>query len=157
MKIIKLTENHDGYTLDSSEYPAYVESVKHLLPENIYNFMSSAWHYNPSDSRCLHEARLKSIRFEEHDIDECYANTAQIILNGAYGDTLKLTYTKVSSYSVEKRPTGWPANQSTHGDLITDEMTIMDNTSKLRHELVFEDATVKIIFESFDFKIDTQK
>lgn len=157
MKIIKLTENHDGYTLDSSEYPAYVESVKHLLPENIYNFMSSAWHYNPSDSRCLHDARLKSIRFEEHDIDECYANTAQIILNGAYGDTLTLTYTKVSSYSVEKRPTEWPANQSTHGDLITDEMTIMDNTSKLRHELVFEDATVKIIFESFDFKIDTQK
>lgn len=36
-------------------------------------------------------------------------------------------------------------------------MTIVDNTSKLRHELVFEDATVKIIFENFDFKIDTQK
>jgi len=157
MKIIKLTESHDGYTLDSSDYPAYVESVKHLLPENIYNFMSSAWHYDPSDPRCLHDARLKSITFEEHDIDECYTNTAQIILDGAYGDTLTLTYTKVSSYSIKKSPTEWPANQSTHGDLLCDEMTTAEDTSKFQHELIFEDAIIKITFEHFDFKIDTQK
>ncbi|HGM5580210.1 TPA: hypothetical protein ACKP22_001889 [Pseudomonas putida] len=157
MKIIKLIENHDGYTLDSGDYPAYVESVNHLLPDNIYNFMSSSWHYDPSDPRCLHDARLKSITFEEHDIDEHYTNTAQIILNGAYGNTLTLTYTKVSSYSIEKSPTEWPANQATHGDLIIDEMTTVDHTSKLQHELVFEDANVKIIFENFDFAIEIPK
>lgn len=156
MKIIKLTETNDGYTIDSHGYPDYVRKIKHLLPQNIYEFMSSAWHYDPSDPRCLHDARIKSVRLEEHEINEYYTNTAHITLTGAYGNVLTLTYLEVSSYSIEKKTTEWPANQSTHGDLIVDEMTAVKGTNKFQHELIFEDATIKITFEHFDFKIDNQ-
>lgn len=50
---------------------------------------------------------------------------------------------KVSSYSVEKSPTERPTNQSTHGDLIFDEMTTVEDKNKFQHKLIFEDATIK--------------
>ncbi len=155
MKIIKLRETRSGYSLDSSAYGAYVESVKQLLPPALYEFMSEPWHYDPSDRRCLHDARLHTLTVEEYEKEERTLNNITIILAGAYGNTLKLHYYNTSSYSIEKNTTAWPANHSTHGDLIIDEVIILEPTNTFQHEIRFEDATIKIVFEDFLYLTET--
>ncbi|MEG0635558.1 MAG: hypothetical protein RR517_23835 [Pseudomonas sp.] len=148
MKIVKLIENNDGYTLDSSMYSAYVESVKHLLPESILNFMQADWHYDPNDARCLHDARIQEILIQESPRGDFSSSNVTLTLKRADEKRIKLQYFEVSRYLFEKTKCEWPASEYSHGDLIIDEMLASEN-GLFTHEIKFTDATLTVQFSSF--------
>jgi len=151
MKIIKLIKQKDGYTLDSSLYADYAESVRHKVEKHIYSFMINDWHYNTQDHRCLHDAKLISFtttEFEEKESSNCKID---ILLQGAYGNKISLFYTNVTSYSCKKTKTQWPSETSTHGDLLIDELLVNKNGT-LTHELIFEDARIIIKFLDLTYR-----
>lgn len=150
MKIIKFVVQDDGYLLDSSAYPAYVESIKARLPLHIFEFMSGEWHYAPRDRRCLHDAKLVRMVVDEYDDGETFSCGLTLRLIGAYGNTLELRYIGVSRYELKKDQTTWPAGQSTHGDLLIDEMLLLEEGG-FEHEIIFEAATLRVRFRDFSF------
>lgn len=150
MKIIKFAVQEDGYLLDSSAYPAYVQSIKAQLPLHIFEFMSAEWHYSPRDQRCLHDAKLQRMVLDEHDDGEAFSCGLTLYLLGAYGNPLELRYIGVTSYALQKRKTVWPAGQATHGDLLIDEMLLLEE-GVFHHEIIFEDATIEVTFRDFSF------
>lgn len=48
-----------------SDYFAYLKNIKSQIPKSAYEFATANWHYNPSDSKCPHDAWLEDIIFEK--------------------------------------------------------------------------------------------
>ncbi|MGJ7564612.1 hypothetical protein ACSFBM_12215 [Variovorax sp. GB1R11] len=143
MKIIKFSETTDGYSMDSSAYPAYVQQVRSVVPRDALEFMSAAWHYDHRDERCPHDARLEQLLVREFEDGDFRANDIEIHLAGAYGKRITLHYSDVQSYAVEKTKSEWPAADCSHGDWLIDEVLLLED-GFLGHEIVFTNSVIKI-------------
>ena len=143
MKIIKFSETSDGYSMDSSAYPAYVRQVSSLVPTDALEFMRAAWHYEHRDERCPHDARLEQLLVREFEDGDFRANDIEMQLAGAHGNRITLQYRDVQSYAVEKTKSDWPAGDRSHGDWLIDEMLVLED-GFLSHEIVFTNSVVKV-------------
>ena len=150
MKVIKFIQNEDGFTMDSSKYPSYVESVKDILPKGALHFMSADWHYDHRDPRCLHDAKINYMEVKEAD----KRVSIKISLSGSYGGKIRLDYINVQYYKLKKQKSDWPIGVESHGDLMIDEMLIEDD-GFLIHEIIFSDALLKIKHEDFQFSFES--
>jgi len=141
--------------MDSSEYPSYVNSVRETLPEDALQFMIADWHYDHRDPKCPHDARVDYMTVKE--IDGCVI--IEILLNGAYEGKLRLNYSDVQYYTLEKQKSDCPVEMESHGDWMIDEMLIEDDAF-LTHEIIFSNALLKIKHKGFKYgfeKMEQQK
>lgn len=152
MNIIKLIQNKDGFTMDSSNYPDYVNKIKASVPENALKFMAAEWHYDHRDERCPHDSRIKKLCILEKGLGDFRINNIKIDLLGAYDNNLSLFYSDIYSYSIEKKKCEWPINEYSHGDWIIDEVLLSDD-GLLTHEIIFTDAVINIKFKDVKYLI----
>jgi hypothetical protein len=149
VKIIKFIQNKDGFTMDSSGYPSYVNNIKEALPGGALQFMIADWHYDHRDPRCPHDAKIDHIAVKETagQVD------VEILLNGPYEGKIRLNYSGVQCYTLEKRKCDWPIGVESHGDWMIDEMLLEDD-GILIHEIAFSDALLKIKHKDFKYSFE---
>ncbi|WP_208599773.1 MULTISPECIES: hypothetical protein [Photorhabdus] len=152
MEIIKLIENKDGYTMDSSDYPDYVNSVSEFIPDEALQFMRASWHYDHSDKRCPHDSRIKNLSILEESLGDFRVNNIHISLLGAYENTIELFYSNVFTYSIEKKKCEWPDDDYSHGDWLIDEI-LLSSDNFLMHEIIFTDAIINIKCKNISYSI----
>ncbi|WP_395316615.1 hypothetical protein [Variovorax sp. UC74_104] len=152
MKIIKFSETSDGYSMDSSAYPAYVRQVSSLVPTDALEFMSAAWHYEHRDERCPHDAKLEQLLVREFEDGDFRANDIEMQLAGAHGNRITLHYRDVQSYAVEKTKSDWPAGDRSHGDWLIDEMLVLED-GFLSHEIVFTNSVIKVKHKDLKYAV----
>ncbi|AGB73959.1 MULTISPECIES: hypothetical protein [Rhizobium] len=148
MKVIRFSETSDGYSIDSSAYPAYVREVSNLVPPDALEFMDAAWHYEHGDARC----RLEQLLIREFDDGDVRANNIEMHLAGAYGNRITLFYSDVQSYAAEKTKSEWPAGDRSHGDWLIDEMLVLED-GFLSHEIIFTNSVIKIKHRDLKYKV----
>jgi len=132
-------------------YRAYLNSIKHRLSAEVYDFAIADWHYNPNDHKCPHDAWVQEIRIMEVAEGERAENREtriEMILLGAYHDRLlKITYSGVNGYSLAAADAGHG-----HRDWITDEIRLSDNEFVI-HEIEFRSgATMQVECRDLQFE-----
>lgn len=119
---------------DWTGYAAYLQDIRHLLPEHVWRFVADDGHYNLHDRRSLHDAWLEQCSVEEsasgarHEIRQ-----TQICLRflGPWHDRhIHLHYLGVARYRLLQ-----PPEAASHGDLLMHELRLEDGL--LLHELAF--------------------
>lgn len=136
MKLVRLEATGHGLRIDSAAVPDYLDEVGERMPPGARAFAAAAWHYDPRDPRCPHDAWVQSLQLVERD--EGGARVVDLVLRllGAYHDgELELVYAGVARYSV-----GAALGPRGHGDWITDELTLEDGGLVL-HEIALETGT----------------
>lgn len=124
--------------LDASRrYQAYLETIAPSLPLAAREFALAEWHYDHRDHRCPHDSWLEDVSvWVAAAGDRREKRRAQIKSRflGAYHDGyLELTYTNVSSFSVEQGL----------GDWLYDEVRLSESGAIL-HEIEFAGGYWKI-------------
>ncbi|WP_244849753.1 hypothetical protein [Caballeronia sp. SL2Y3] len=149
MKIIKLIENDDGFTMDSSAYSDYVNGIRELLSGDALQFMIADWHYDHLDPRCPHDARIDYLKVDEKD----GAIDIELLLNRAIEGSLRLKYGNVQWYVFDKQKTDWPVGTASHGDWMIDEMLLCED-GFLTHEIILSESSLKIKHKSFEYWLE---
>jgi len=98
------------------------------MPAALYELMTAAWHYDPSDRRALHDMRVRSILVRESATPEPTISIELTLLGAYYDRELRMTYGDVRRYEL-----GLPAcaeqlpPAGSHGDVLEDEVVVLDN------------------------------
>ncbi|AHK18883.1 hypothetical protein KD5_03270 [Yersinia pseudotuberculosis] len=152
MKVIKFIENNDGFTMDSSAYPDYVNSIKTHVPKNALQFMEASWHYDHRDPKCPHDAKIESLCIRERNFADFRVTDIDILLLGAYGNRMSLFYSEVYSYNIDKKKCEWPTDDYSHGDWLVDEISLSDD-GLLIHKIILTDAVISIKSKDVKYNI----
>jgi hypothetical protein len=131
-------------------YTAYLETVRHALPESAYEFAAAQWHYDYTDHRCPHDSWLESMTIFEPASGirrEIQHVEIGVRLLGAFHDGfLELSYPGVYSYSLSGK-SGNSRNVG-HGDWLTDEIRLSEK-NMVHHEVLFSNGS-RWLIESND-------
>lgn len=100
----RLQNSYEEWQTGWSNYCAYLESVKDLLPRSAFEFASASWHYDFSDHRSPHDGWIEELVIREHASGEKKENRLLEIfvrLFAAYHDGhIELRYSEVRDYSL---------------------------------------------------------
>jgi len=131
-------------------YARHLDEKKGVFPQNAFEFASSTWHYDPTNSKCPHDAWLRKLEIVEKGVPRHSDNRTlniRIVLLGAYHDGfITLKYSNVHSYSLEKPKfrTSVRSEGPSHGDWLFDEISLNDE-ALVCHEIEFANASPWII------------
>ena len=155
----KYREEPSIIELKFRDYRNYLLKNRHLFPEPTFQFAIADWHYNMQESRCPHDAWVKSLQiFEKASATSIRKRNLQIHLKllGAYHDgEINIYYENVRSYNFTLKADGF--DLKSHGDWLIDEITLTDK-NYLIHEIEFslsgewQIECEKIIYEWQPFK-----
>lgn len=124
--------NGTAYT----RYYSYLQSLKGILPQRVYDFAVAEWKYDFQDPRCLHDSWVKKLEVSESGVgarNEVREHDIFIDLLGAYHDRIiHLRYIRVSSHSLVS-----PKSESGYGDWLLDEVEWLEETKEVIHHVVF--------------------
>lgn len=116
-------------------YVAYLQGIRHRLPEQVWRFAADEGHYNLSDRRSLHDAWLMQCSVEENaqgERHEIRQTEIRLCFLGPWHDRhIHLHYLGVQRYSLVQTP-----QAPSHGDLLMHEWQL--DGDLLIHELVFD-------------------
>ena len=119
-------------------YNKFLRKNSGFFPQAAYEFAIADWHYNPSDSRCPHDAWVESLQISEKhnsETDKKEGIKIQLILLGAYHDgQIKIQYEGVKGYNLNLLPDSFEVKH--HGDWLIDEIRISEK-GWLVHEIKF--------------------
>jgi hypothetical protein len=127
-------------------YQAYLQSVRDRMPAKAFEFASAAWHYDPDDHRCPHDAWVESVSVVEPSTAERQEERRieiRIELLGAYHDgRIRIIYPGVRGYSLfHPSDHDVPLHAGGHGDWLVDEIRVSDRSRAqdplIVHEIVF--------------------
>lgn len=147
MKYI-LNEQVEG--IDYAAYAAYLETIRHALPDHLYRFAADPRHFDLSAPSSLHDAWLESLTVRETasgSRNELRRLEVEICLLGPYHDRrIHLGYTGVERYIFDTpaRPGEPRYTRTAHGDLLTHEIRLGDGDLFV-HELLFERGSSLLI------------
>jgi hypothetical protein len=131
-------------------YTAYLESVRHALPESAYEFATADWHYDHTDHRCPHDSWLEALTISEPALgsrrEMRHVEIVARLLGAFHDGTLELSYPGVCSYSLSGA-SGSSGNAG-HGDWLTDEIRLSEK-NMVHHEIVFSNGS-RWLIESKD-------
>ena len=146
--------------MDFDAYFAYLNKVKHEMPKAVYEFATKVEHYNLTSHESLHDAWLEYLTICEPaegerkqqrsiEIKTCYL--------GPFHDCLiYLSYKNVKSYSLQS-PAEFenpPTYKTGHGDLLTHEISVLENNLFKHHIKFSRGSTLSIIFEDLEHWIE---
>jgi len=122
-------------------YETYLQGVRDLLPESVYEYATAPWHYDIHDHRCPHDAWVEEVllrelsRGVEHERRELKMH---VRLLGAYHDGhIEFDYANVRRYQFDVDvATDKPPTESGHGNWVVDEVRVSESGLVL-HEVEF--------------------
>src|SRR5687767_6084103 len=130
----------------TARYLQYLESVRQLLPPNVYEFATADWRFDFRDHRCLHDSWVESVTVREvaGEADPSERHTEiSLQLLGAYHDGhTVLSYEGVTDYQLslrtpaEERSYAGRGATPSHGDWLVDEIRLA-GTGTVVHEILF--------------------
>jgi hypothetical protein len=133
-------------------YTAYVESVRHALPESAYAFAAAQWHYNYTDHRCPHDSWLESLTISEpasgNRREIRHVEIAVRLLGAFHDGFLELSYPGVRSYSLSGA--AGSSTNAGHGGWLTDEIRLSEK-NMVHHEILFSNGS-RWLIESEDIR-----
>lgn len=116
-----------------SRYQKYLEQNRAKFPPSAYTLATSDWYYSSSDSRCPHDARLRSLTISEPPHPkghEPLVVSLRIRLMGWQDDGhIELFYPRVYSYRLDTNNV-----RRGHCDWRYDEFRVTEN-GRLLHEI----------------------
>lgn len=145
-----LTEDN---VIDHNRYSQYLEGIKHLIDDNVYEFAANPDHFDLSSPSSLHDAWLEEFRVTENRNDDSgdILISGSITLLGPFHDRrIILEYAGVVGYDFcfvgEDRSRDGRVPR--HGDVYTHEIRLEDGV--LVHEILFvNDHRFLIKFRGF--------
>jgi hypothetical protein len=144
LDVLSKPSGQEDVAIAFQAYTAYLESIRHALPESAYEFATARWHYNYSDHRCPHDSWLESLTISEPasgNRREIRHVEIGVRLLGAFHDgALELSYPGVCSYSI--------SGNAGHGDWLTDEIHLSEK-NMVHHEVLFSNGS-RWLIESKD-------
>ena len=150
MSFILSAQRDDDVIGAFERYRAYLQSIRHSLPESVVALTSSDWYFSPSDHRCPHDAWLESVTISENssgERNELRSTSIRIRLLGAYHDGfIEFYYPNVVRYSLNASDSA-----DGHRDWRCDEFRLSD-TGHVIHEIEWCGAhdTARWVIESSD-------
>jgi hypothetical protein len=149
-----------GGGADYDPYMRYLESVKHIMPAELYAFAANIENYDLTSPNSLHDAWLKEWTIAEialpHERGKRHIEINARFLGPQHDRHIHLIYKNVGSYTMhnpeefEMPPTG----RVGHGDLLIHELTIV-REGLFEHELRFSRGTVfSVQFTGFEHRIE---
>jgi hypothetical protein len=150
LDVLSKPSGREDVAIAFQAYTAYLESIRHALPESAYEFATAQWHYNYSDHRCPHDSWLESLTIS----DPASGNRREIRhveigvrLLGAFHDgALELSYPGVCSYLLSGASS--ISGNAGHGDWLTDEIRLSEK-NMVHHEVLFSNGS-RWLIESKD-------
>jgi hypothetical protein len=128
------------------EYFEHIESIRHQLSSEAYEFASNFEHYNLQSKSSLHDAWVQSVQIEESASGprkEVRQLGVRISLLGSYHDRiLLLTYDQVSAYAMSAQCGVTQA--VAHGDILTHEVRKTDG-QQVVHEILFASGSTFLV------------
>ncbi len=148
-----------GGPVEYGRYTAYLATIRHRLPANVYEFASSPANFELGSHSSLHDAWLESFSITEPaggERNELRSIDIRSSYLGPFHDKrILINYIDVVSYSIQTPP-GFrlpPSYRTGHGDLITHEIRLQDDDLMI-HELLFSRGSVfEICFTRFEHEI----
>src|SRR5262245_31308590 len=146
---------------DYRPYERYLETVKHIMPADLFAFAANFENFNLSSPNSLHDAWLGewSIAEVTPPNEKRSKRVIEIrarFLGPQHDRHIYLTYRNVGSYTMqnpeefEMPPTG----RVGHGDLLIHELTVV-REGLFEHELRFSRGTVfSVQFTGFEHRIE---
>ncbi len=120
-------------------YSAYLEGVKDALPAEVREFACAEWHYDPDDPRCLHDARVHSIRigFPEG----ASGSSIDVVVKGRSRASWSIRYLDAVTYEfVILGEPKWPPHLlGRHGDWLVDEVELTSG-GLVVHRILFSNG-----------------
>jgi hypothetical protein len=122
-------------------YAAYLEEIRDHLPHHTAAFATAAWHYDPTDPRCPHDAWVETVTFREtarnETLDERSLHLSIELLGAYHNGTIQLEYQDVTAYTLAKPFDSSPrASLVAHDDWLVDEIRLHERGNVI-HEVVF--------------------
>lgn len=142
-----------GFKVDVTPYAEYFKLNGHAFPIRARELAGAGWHYDMSDARCLHDARLLSLGVRCPDPREDISSGVEIDMRllGSHDDRLlDLRYRRVRHYSSRLERLSADVEASAFGDLIIDEITMSDDGT-VCHEIQFVSGAWYIECAEFDW------
>jgi hypothetical protein len=144
---------------DHDPYWLYLESVKHIMPADLFAFAANSENHDLSSLNSLHDAWLESWNITEvTPPDDRRDRSIQIdarFLGPNHDRHICLIYKNVGSYKMHnpERFSSPPTYRTGHGDLLIHELTII-REGVFEHELLFSRGTVFLAqFKAFEHRI----
>src|SRR5688572_8590735 len=82
------------------EYSKYLNKIKNKITQSVFEFATSAWHYNFEDHRTLHDSWLQYVTINEHINRTTKVN---IRLLGAFQDLfIDIEYQNVKKFKISR-------------------------------------------------------
>ena len=152
-----ISQGGDG---DYRPYLRYLESVKHLMPADIFAFAANSENFDLTSPSSLHDAWLEEWSIAEVALpNERKKRLIEIktrFLGPRHDRHIFLTYKNVGSYTMQN-PEEFempPIGRVAHGDLLIHELTVVQE-GLFEHELRFSRGTVFAVqFTGFEHRIE---
>jgi hypothetical protein len=146
--VINTREDVERQSRKWREYYEHMQSVKARMPLSAYEFATASWHYDSSDTRCLHDGWVDSLVIRESARgDRRHIRLLDIELRllgwNQDGNTI-LIYRDVFSYSLDTPFTSSSVRNTGHGDWLCDEVRLSQRDQVL-HEIEFSGGSRWII------------
>ncbi|MDB6112383.1 MAG: hypothetical protein JWR69_4133 [Pedosphaera sp.] len=153
-----LLPDEDG--INYGNYLSYLETIRQLLPEHIYQFASSEQHFNLNSPHSLHDAWMESVTISERRHKaapfEPQVHIIVKLLGQRHDRLIVLEYENVSRYMVDGKPSLYNPADTLHGDVFTHEIRVT-NKNKIIHEILFvSDSRLQVECDNFTHREELQ-
>ena len=144
MEIVRLIEEPGRNTIDTSQYTAYLESVRARMPAGALEYAAAPWHYDFRDERSPHDAAFLGLTQAGWSLPEDpqpgAQGTLEVRLYGSRRNGI-LRYDYQSATHLQW--TAKHAEQPDYGDALVDEVRLGEQGGVV-HEIAFEHAPLII-------------
>lgn len=148
MQAIIVRHRFYGVDFDSRAYAGYLERFGSQMPARALEFARRSWLEPYPGGINMHDAALDSLHVAESQ-DEYGCSSVALTLRLHLGESSwRLEYGDVVAYNLALTPY---RENSGHWDLLADEMSVLEEDSLLRHELLFNRGRYVILCRTFDF------
>lgn len=143
MKYVKVKRDKYGYVYDLNRYVEYLSLHLEKFPPGAKGIVTSEWHRDFRHEKCLHDARLVTIKIDnENAVDSVAAGIRIKFLNAYENFFADFFYKNVQSYLALMRDPiieGVP-----HGDVMADEVSLTVS-GLVRHEIKLTNSRFVIV------------
>jgi hypothetical protein len=143
---------------DYGPYMRYLESVKHVMPIELFAFASNKENYDLNSPNSLHDVWLEEwnvaeVRQSAERLDRLIQINSRF-LGPRHDRYICLVYKSVQHYAMHNPEEFGMPPRSGHGDLLIHELTIV-REGLFEHELRFSRGTVfEVQFREFEHRIE---
>ena len=143
MKAVRVIREPGRNTIDTTDYPAYLESIRDRMPRGALEYAAAPWHYDFSHEACPHDSNLASLIVTGSSLPESanrqLGTTALKLFGSHRNGMLGFSYPGLRQVVLSAAPDA----PDQFGDVLVDEISLAED-GLIVHEIVFDKATLTI-------------